>query len=134
MADYTIANLKTDVEDQAPGFGLAPNLEARFARQNLALEQSGASYEKLAPGFRVPFGHTHTRQEEVYVVISGSGRMKVGDEMVELKPFDAVRVAAGVWRGTEAGPDGLEVIVFGARCGMSPGDNDAEMEQGWWSD
>jgi mannose-6-phosphate isomerase-like protein (cupin superfamily) len=134
VADYTTANLKNDVEDQAPAFGFAPDMEARFARQALALEQSGAAYEKLAPGFRVPFGHTHKNQEEVYVVVAGSGRMKIGDDIVDLGPLDAVRVAAGVWRCTEAGPDGLEVIAFGARCGMGPDDSDAEMEQGWWSD
>ena len=134
MADYTLANLKTDVEDQAPNFGFAPHMEARFARQTLALEQSGAAYERLEPGFRVPFGHMHKNQEEVYVVIAGSGRMKIGDDFVDLKQFDAVRVAAGVWRCHEAGPDGLEIVAFGARCGMGPDDNDAEIEQGWWSD
>jgi mannose-6-phosphate isomerase-like protein (cupin superfamily) len=134
VADYTTANLRTDVPDQAPNFGFAPDMEAHFARQTLELEQSGAGYEKLSPGFRMPFGHTHSTQEEVYVVVAGSGRMKIGDDIVDLGPLDAVRVAAGVWRCTEAGPDGLEVVAFGARCGMGPEDNDAEIEQGWWSD
>ena len=134
MADFTIANLKTDVDDQAPNFGFAPDLEARFAREPLALQQSGVAYERLAPGFRVPFGHTHAKQEEVYVVVGGSGRMKIEDEVHELKQWDAVRVAAGVWRGAEAGPDGMELVAFGARCGMAPDDNDADMRPGWWSD
>src|SRR4051812_38917315 len=112
MSGYTIANLKSDVEDQAPKFGLSPDLEGRFARQSLHLEQSGISYQRLAPGFRVPFGHTHAQQEEVYVILSGSGRAKLGDEIVDLEQWDALRVAPEVWHGVEAGPDGLELIAF----------------------
>ena len=79
MAAYTKVNLKDDVEDQAPNFGLAPNLEARMARVPLRLEQSGLSYQRLAPNFRVPFGHRHKTQEEVYLVVSGSVRVKLED-------------------------------------------------------
>lgn len=134
MAEYTIANLKDDVEDQAPKFGLAPNLEGRFARESLDLEQSGISYQRLAPGFRMPFGHKHAQQEEIYVILSGGGRVKLGDEIVDVTAWDAVRVAPDTWRAFEAGPDGLELIAFGARCGMAPDGSDGEMEQGWWSD
>ena len=134
MAEYTIANLKSDVEDQAPNFGLSPSLEARFARGALELERSGVSYQRIAPDFRVPFGHTHEKQEEIYVFVSGGGRMKVGDDVVDVKQWDAVRVAAGTWRGFEAGPEGAELIAYGARCGMAPDDSDADMERNWWSD
>ena len=134
MSEYTVANLKSDVEDQAPNFGLSPNLEAHFARQALGCERSGVSYQRLAPGFRVPFGHQHGKQEEIYVIVAGSGRLKLGDEVVDVKPWDAIRMASGVWRGVEAGPDGMELIAFGARCGMGVDDSDADMEQGWWSD
>jgi mannose-6-phosphate isomerase-like protein (cupin superfamily) len=134
VAEYTIKNLKDDVEDQAPSFGFSPDLEARFARQTLELERSGLSYQKLAPGFRVPFGHTHGKQEETYVILSGSGRVKLGDEVVDVKAWDAVRVGSGVWRAFEAGPDGMELLAFGARCGMGVEDSDADMERGWWSD
>jgi mannose-6-phosphate isomerase-like protein (cupin superfamily) len=134
MAGYTLANLKTDVEDQAPKFGLAPDLEAHFARQALDCEASGMSYQKLGPGYRLPFGHTHKKQEEIYVILAGSGRMKIGDEPVDVKALDAIRVAAGTWRGFEAGADGLELVAFGARCGMDAEENDGDMEQGWWSD
>jgi mannose-6-phosphate isomerase-like protein (cupin superfamily) len=134
MAEYTVANLKSDVEDQAPKHGLAPNLEGRFARQDLELEQSGLSYQKLAPGFRVPFGHKHGQQEEIYVVVSGNGRAKLGDDVVEVKTWDAVRVPPGTWRAFEGGPDGIELLAFGARCGMAPDASDGEVEQGWWSD
>jgi uncharacterized cupin superfamily protein len=134
VADYTIANLKSDVEDQAPQSGLSPDLEGRFARQTLGLERSGLSYQRLAPGFRIPFGHTHSKQEETYVILSGSGRAKLDDEIVEVKAWDAVRVASGTWRGFEAGPDGMELIAFGERAGMTVDDSDSDMEQGWWRD
>ena len=128
MSDYTIKNLK-DLDDAAPGFGLSPNLEARFARKPLGCEKGGLGYEKLAPNFRVPFGHVHADQEEVYVVVGGSGRLKLGDEIVDLKQWDAVRVAPGTMRNFESGADGLEVIAFGA--GES---GDAEITNGWWND
>ena len=134
MAEYTIANLKSDVEDQAPNFGMSPDVEGRFARQALELEQSGLSYQRIAPDFRVPFGHTHSKQEEIYVILSGGGRLKLGDEIVDVKQWDAVRVAPGTWRGFEAGPEGAELLAYGARSGMSPDDSDADMKQNWWSD
>jgi mannose-6-phosphate isomerase-like protein (cupin superfamily) len=134
MAGYTVANLRNDVEDMAPKFGLAPDLAGHFARQSLECEQSGLSYQKLAPGFRIPFGHTHEKQEEIYVVVAGSGRLKLDDEIVDVKALDAVRVASGVMRGFEAGDEGMELVAFGARCGMASDENDTDMQQGWWSD
>jgi mannose-6-phosphate isomerase-like protein (cupin superfamily) len=104
-------------------------LEARFARTNLELEKFGLGYEKLSPNFRVPFGHTHAEQEEVYVILSGSGRIKIGDEVIDVGQWDMVRVPAGVIRNPEAGPDGMEVLAIGA-----PHLDDAELLQGWWSD
>ncbi len=113
----------------------SPDLEAHFARQTLGDGASPASATSaLAPGFRIPFGHTHAKQEETYVILSGSGRAKVDDEVVEVKALDALRVAPGTWRGMEAGPDGIELIAFGARPGMAQDENDTEMEQGWWED
>jgi mannose-6-phosphate isomerase-like protein (cupin superfamily) len=131
MADYTKVNLKDDVEDQAPNFGLAPNLEARMARVPLQLEQSGLSYQRLAPNFRVPFGHRHKTQEEVYLVVSGSVRVKLEDEIVELKQWDAIRVPKETMRGFEAGPEGVEIVAVGA---PHTGPGDAEVEQDYWTD
>ena len=85
-----------------------------MATEALELEQSGLSYQRVPPGYRFPYGHTHEKQEEVYVVLRGNGRMKLDDEIVELKEWDAVRVPPGTWRGYEAGPEGLEIIVIGA--------------------
>jgi mannose-6-phosphate isomerase-like protein (cupin superfamily) len=129
MADYTLVNLK-EVEDQAPKFGLSPDLEARFARVPLDAELIGMTYQRLGPNYRIPFGHTHKTQEEVYVLLNGSARIKVGDEIRDLKPMDAVRIPKESMRGLEAGPEGAEFILVGAPGG--PGD--AETEQGWWSD
>jgi mannose-6-phosphate isomerase-like protein (cupin superfamily) len=128
MAGYTVVNLKTDVKDMAPQFGMT-GLEARFARTNLELEKSGISYFKIEPELRMPFGHRHTEQEEIYLVISGSARIKIDDEQLDLKTFDAIRLAPGVVRALESGPEGAEVIAFGA---PSNENKDVEMLPGWW--
>src|SRR5262249_25854851 len=99
--------------------------------KTLELENSGLSYYKVAPGYRLPFGHRHVDQEEVYLVLSGSARMKLEDEIVELGQWDALRVAADVTRGFEAAPDGAEILDFGA---PSTDNKDAEMVQDWWMD
>jgi quercetin dioxygenase-like cupin family protein len=128
MPGYTHVNL-TQVEDMAPKFGLAPGLETHFAREALECEKSGMSFYRIAPGFRIPFGHRHTEQEEIYVVISGSARMKVEDDELELATLDAIRVAPELARGIEAGPDGAEVLAFGAPRTV---EQDAELLHGWW--
>jgi uncharacterized cupin superfamily protein len=130
---YTKVNLKADVQDSAPKFGFAPDMEARFASGDLALEQSGAGYERLSPNFRVPFGHAHKQQEELFVVVSGSGRVKLDDEVLEFGQWDAIRVGAGVMRCFEAGPEGAEILAFGAPRMDDPG-ADADMRPGWWAD
>ena len=128
MADYTLLNLKNDVEDMASRFGYSPT-EARFARKPLGLEKSGVSYFRVAPDFRFPFGHSHTEQEEVYVLLSGGARMKLGDEIVELKPMDAIRVPGSTKRGLEGGPEGAEILAFGA---PNTDNKDLEMDPGFW--
>jgi mannose-6-phosphate isomerase-like protein (cupin superfamily) len=130
MSDYTHLNLK-DAEDQAPNFGLSPQLEFRMARVPLGLEHSGLSYLKVAPGFRLPFGHKHKQQEEVYVLVSGGAKMKIEDEVKELKQWDAVRVHKDTMRSMEAGDEGAEFLVVGA---PNTGPGDADMVQSWWND
>jgi mannose-6-phosphate isomerase-like protein (cupin superfamily) len=130
MTTYTKLNIE-EVEDSAPKFGLAPDLEARFGRRALGSKVVGVSRERLAPNFRVPFGHTHRDQEEVYFILRGNGRIKIEDEILDLREGDLVRLAPGVWRCTEAGPDGLEILAVGAPIAE---ENDAEIEQGWWAD
>ena len=131
MTDYTHINLKEDVDDQAPNFGLSPQLESRMARVPLEMENSGISYIRIAPGFRIPFGHKHNNQEEVYVLVNGSGRIKLDEEVRELKQWDAVRVHRETVRGFEAGDQGAEFIAIGA---PNTGPGDAEMIHDWWSD
>jgi mannose-6-phosphate isomerase-like protein (cupin superfamily) len=131
VAGYTKVNLKSDVDDQAPNFGLAPDLEARMARVPLEMENAGISYQRIAPNFRVPFGHKHKNQEEVYVVLSGSLRMKVEDEVHDLTQWDAVRVHKDTMRGFEGGPEGAEILAIGA---PNTGPGDAEVVQDWWAD
>jgi mannose-6-phosphate isomerase-like protein (cupin superfamily) len=130
MATHTVVNLM-EVEDQAPKFGYAPSLESRYARKSLELENSGLSHYRVAPGYRVPFGHRHTEQEEVYLVLSGSARVKLDDEILELAQWDAVRIPPGVMRSFGAGPDGAEILAFGA---PNTDNADIEMEQDWWTD
>ena len=128
MAGYAIRNLK-EIEDSAVKFGLSPQMESRFARKDLGAETLGLSYQRLAPNVRQPFGHRHEQQEEVYVVLSGGGRVSLGDEVVEIRPWDAVRVAPDTTRAFEAGPGGLELLAFGAHTVST----DVETVQGFWA-
>ncbi len=125
-ATYTIKNLRT-VEDSAPKFGFADVQEARFAHDALEASDTGVSFYALKPDRRQPFGHRHEHAEEVYVVLRGSGRMKLDEQVVELGPLDAVRVSPAVVRAFEAGPEGLEVLAFGPRR-----EGDGELLPGWW--
>ena len=129
MGTYTKQNLR-EVENQAPKHGMPDELDARFARSALDGETLGLTLYKLDPGFRIPFGHKHEDQEEVYVVVRGSGRVKVEDEVVDLGPWDAIRFDSDTMRDMEAGPEGMEYLAFGA--GDDP--QDVEMVQGWWRD
>jgi mannose-6-phosphate isomerase-like protein (cupin superfamily) len=130
---FTHRNLKADPPDVGSNFDGPPDLEFRPATGPLELERSGLTYQRIPPGYRFPYGHTHKTQEEVYVVVRGSGRMKVDDEIVELAEWDAVRVPPGAWRGYEAGPEGLEILVIGApSLGDAPRD-DVEGRRDWWS-
>ena len=130
---FTRKNLRTDLEDVAANFDGSPDLEFRMATDALGLERSGLTYQRVPPGYRFPYGHTHTTQEEVYVVVRGGGRMKLDDEVVDLHLYDAVRVPPGTWRGYEAGPDGLELLVFGAPSLGEARRDDVTGERDWWS-
>jgi mannose-6-phosphate isomerase-like protein (cupin superfamily) len=128
---FTRRNIKEDLDDLGPQFNGAPGLEFRAAGEALGLEQSGMSYQRIPPGQRFPYGHTHRQQEEIYVVVRGGGRMKCDDEIFEVREWDAVRVPPGTWRGYEAGPDGLEILVIAAPS-IDQRD-DVEGVRDWWS-
>jgi mannose-6-phosphate isomerase-like protein (cupin superfamily) len=128
---YTVLNLK-EVENQGVNFGIPEDKYlSRMARVPLGCENSGVSYEWLAPGYRQPFGHRHKRQEEIYVLVSGSMRAKLDDDIVELQPWSALRIAPDTMRALEAGPEGAELIAIGA---PNTGPGDAETVPGWWAD
>lgn len=110
-----------DVEDAAPANGLGDRWEARVARSELGAEQTGVTHFRLRAGKRSPFSHRHTRAEEIYVILSGGGRVKLDDEITEVRHLDAIRVAPEVSRAFEAGPDGLEFLAFGPH---HPGDGE----------
>ncbi len=128
MSGFTIKNLR-EVENSAGE--RTPDLEARFARKHLDSEHLGVSYFRYAPGFRSPFGHSHREQEEAYIVIGGSGRVRLDDEVVDLRKWDVVRVAPEVVRGFEGGSDGLELIAVGAD---RPEGGDGVRVADWWID
>jgi mannose-6-phosphate isomerase-like protein (cupin superfamily) len=131
MAGYSTVNLK-EVENQGVNFGLDENdLELRMARVPLDCQNAGISLLRLAPGFRAPHGHRHKQQEEVYILVSGSARMKIDDDVVEMRPFTAVRVHPESMRCYEGGPEGGELIAIGA---PNTGPGDGEIVAGWWSD
>lgn len=113
--DYTIKNLR-DVEDMASTQGFGDVQEARFAHGDLNAEQIGISLQRVKPGKRHAFAHRHQQAEEVYVVVSGSGRVKLDDEVKVVRPLDAIRVGPSVTRAFEAGNEGLELIAFSPRA------------------
>lgn len=125
MSRYAVKNLM-EIDDLAAD---DPNREIRFARKYLDSEELGVTYERFAPGFTSSDGHSHEVQEEAYVVVSGSGRIKLDDDVVELRQWDVVRVAPAVVRGFDAGPDGLELIAIG---GEKPAGGDGVKAGGRW--
>lgn len=127
-APDTLKNL-ADVKDSAAEFGLGEFQEVRFANDDLDAERTGVSHQRLHAGKRSPFAHRHENAEEVYLVIAGSGRVKLEDDIVELERLDALRVAPGVTRAFEAGLDGIELLAVGARH-----KGDGEVIPGWWTD
>jgi mannose-6-phosphate isomerase-like protein (cupin superfamily) len=128
MPDFTVKNLK-EVDDRAAGRGR--DMEARFARDQIDSEHLGVSYFRYGPGFKAAYGHRHEVQEEAYVVVSGSGRARFDDQIVELRQWDVVRVAPQVVRAFEGGPEGLELIAIGSD---RPEEGDGEMVQDFWTD
>lgn len=128
MSDYTKLNL-TDVEDVAPGNGFGEHWEARAARRPLEMESTGAVLFRIHPGKRSPFTHRHREAEETYVVLAGRGRIKVGGDLHDLEPLDAIRVAARTPRAFEAGPEGLELLAFGPHH-----ERDGEGVEDAWTD
>ena len=124
--DYGIKNL-SEVEDSAVKHGFSENQEARFPAQDLGAKTIGFAYYIVRPDKHQPFAHRHEEAEEVYVVLSGSGRIRLDDEVVEIRPLDAIRVAPKIARGFEADSEGLELLAFGPRH-----EGDGELLKDFW--
>ncbi len=118
MTDFTLTKLG-DVEDMAVKGGFSDSQEAHFAGTDLGLDTLGVSYQVVKPSKHHAFGHRHEQAVEVYVVLSGTGVLRLDDDEVAVERLDAIRVGPKVTRGFEAGSDGLELLVFGERM---PGD------------
>jgi uncharacterized cupin superfamily protein len=127
MSDYTLLNL-LETDDDAAKHGIGDTLEAHFPREALGCEKTGVSLQRIRPGRRL-FGHTHKTDEEIYVVLSGAGTALLGEEQRELKPMDTIRVAPATLRAFKAGPEGLELLVFGTHT-----PDDTEMHPDPWGD
>ncbi len=128
MPNFTVKNLK-EVDDSAADRG--PDMEARFGRKHLDSQHLGVSYFRYGPGFKTSHGHRHREQEEAYVVVGGSGRARLDDQIVELGRWDVIRVAPEVVRAFEGGPEGLELVAIGSD---RPEGGDGELVQGFWTD
>jgi quercetin dioxygenase-like cupin family protein len=128
VSRFAIVNL-LDVEDSVGD--RAPGIEGRFGRKHLDSRDLGVSLFRYAPNLRSPMAHSHREQEEAYVVVSGSGRVLLDDDLRELRLWDVVRVAPDVVRAFEAGPDGLDVVAIG---GPKPEEGDGVMGSANWPD
>jgi uncharacterized cupin superfamily protein len=129
MAGYTIVNLM-EIENRATEGG--PTLDSRFARSHIDSDHIGLSLIRYAAGRRSQRGHSHKEQEEVYVVLGGSGQVKLDDELIDLRPWDVVRVAPSTFRGFAAGSDGLELLAVGSD--RPEGGDGVQADDGWWGD
>jgi mannose-6-phosphate isomerase-like protein (cupin superfamily) len=129
MPPYTIKNIM-DIEDSASG--RAPGIQARFARSHIDSEHIGLTRISYEPDTRSPMGHSHREQEEVYLILAGSGRIKLDDDIIDLRPWDVVRIAPATVRGLHSGPEGLDLIAIGS---ARPEGGDGVPAPGdWWTD
>jgi mannose-6-phosphate isomerase-like protein (cupin superfamily) len=130
LSEYTVVKV-SDVPDQGPNLGVAPHVEIRFLRNDLNCENCGVSYMRIGPNYRQSTGHQHKVQEEIYLLVSGSARVKAGEDVVELQPWTAIRVPNETARSIEAGSEGAEFVIVGA---PNTGPGDAIDVEDHWAD
>jgi quercetin dioxygenase-like cupin family protein len=128
MSRFAAVNL-LEIEDAVGE--RAPGIEGRFARKHLDSRDLGVSLFRYAAHLRSPVAHSHREQEEVYVVVAGSGRVLLDDELRDLRQWDVLRVAPEVVRAFEGGPEGLDIVAVG---GPRPEDGDGVMGEAAWPD
>lgn len=126
---HAVTNLDS-AENMAPKYGMGDICEARAVRKDLGAEGVGLSEYRMKPGRRIGFGHRHGESEEMYVVLAGSGRFKLEDEIVDVAAKDVVYCPPAVMREWESGPEGLHLLAFGTHVEGESSD----MEHGWWTD
>jgi quercetin dioxygenase-like cupin family protein len=125
FSTVNLFEIEDSVGDRAPG------IEGRFGRKHLSSRDLGVSLFRYAPNLRSPMAHSHREQEEAYIVVAGSGRVLLDDELRDLRPWDVVRVAPEVVRAFEAGPDGLDIVAVG---GPKPAEGDGVPGTAAWPD
>jgi mannose-6-phosphate isomerase-like protein (cupin superfamily) len=132
MAEYSVARV-AEVPDMAADVGMDPDhFEIRFLRHNLALENFAVTFERFGAGYRPPRGHRHGVQEEVYFLVSGRAQGKLGDDVIDLEPWTAVRVPPHTTRAFRAAGD--EDAVFVTIAAPQADFGDVEFIQDFWTD
>lgn len=113
MEPFRVVDI-AEVEPSGPGGAV------RFVRRALDARAFGINQLDLLAGFAGPqHDEVESAQEEVYVVLAGSGTLALDGEHVELRPGRFVRVAPSVSRQLAAGPDGLTIVAIGAPLGAA---------------
>jgi mannose-6-phosphate isomerase-like protein (cupin superfamily) len=130
MSGYSIVGREEapDLMADYPGYG-----EMRFFAQPVGAEQVALTWRSMPPGTggKGSYGHRHRTQEEIYFVVSGTLQFKLGDDVVEVGPHTAVRVAADTYRSVHNdGPGEAEVVICSIKSD-SPED-ETEMTPDFW--
>ena len=129
MSDYTIRRLEEidDVLGDYPG-------EMRMMTTGLGAEQVAFTFRRMPQhsGGKGSYGHRHKLQEEVYFVVSGKLQFKLGDEIHDLEPGTAIRVAPETWRSVwNDEPEDAELIIV-SKVVEGGSRDDAEYLENFW--
>ena len=129
VGGYTIC----EIGDAPDAFGGQYPGAMRLLGGPLASEQVTLTYREMPPGTggKGSYGHRHKTQEEIYLVLSGRLEFKLGDELVELGPLTAVRVAPHTVRSVwNEGPEEAALLIASTRS-EDPRD-DVELIEDFW--
>src|SRR5437763_2645754 len=129
MSHYTIRRL----DDVPDAFGGQYPGAMRFLTEHLGTTQVAITHRVMPPqsGGKGSYGHRHKTQEEIYFVISGTLQFKLEDDVVDVSPATAVRVAPGVVRSIwNDGPADAELIIVSMR--VDDVREDVELVHDFW--